>query len=127
MSLSFFSHSSQCWYPAVDYDYDCIDRNIAVPERADCNPIKWGKTSADRLPKIDEMKPHGSSYEGLVRMAMGGDRKLAAYLTWIKNMYGHSYNQRGPSSQGIDLAGYLSCIKYVAPVSSDGFRPRFVQ
>ena len=36
------------------------------------------------------------------------------------------YCVQGPTSQGLDLAGFLAKVRFEAPVDSDGFTRRFV-
>ena len=87
--------------------------------------IQWGKTAAE-LPKLQDLGLWGQSYEALVRQALGGDKILASYLAWLRSHFEAAYTRRGPCSKGIDFAGYLTHIRFQAPVDSDGFRRRFV-
>ena len=95
----------KCWWPSIDYG--CVDASI-------------------KLPRLKEMGLQGSSYESLVRNALSGNRALAGYLSWIRSMYTEKYSIQGPTSQGLDLAGFLAKVKFEAPVDSDGFQRRFV-
>ena len=36
------------------------------------------------------------------------------------------YCVQGPTSQGLDLAGFLAKVRFEAPIDSDGFARRFV-
>ena len=37
------------------------------------------------------------------------------------------YCTQGPTSQGLDLAGFLAKARFEAPIDSDGFARRFVK
>ena len=87
---------------------------------------QWGLTSADKLPKLQEFGVAGNSYESLVRNALAGNRPLATYLAWTRSMFNSKYASQGPTSQGVDLAGFLAKIKFEVPLDSDGFQRRFV-
>ena len=112
-----------CWWPAIDYG--CVDASIPVPQKARGSVEQWGLTAADKLPRLREMGLAGNSYESLVRNALSGNRALARYLSWIRSMYTEKYSTQGPTSQGLDLAGFLAKVKFQAPVDSDGFQRRF--
>ena len=116
---------SDLWWPAIDYDK--VNRKVSLPVNAQGSVPQWGKTCADRLPKLKELGFDGFAYEDLVRTALAGNRPLATYLGWIKGMYAGAYSQRGPSSQGLDLAGFLDCIGYEVPIDVDGFKRRFAK
>ena len=109
------------WYPPVNYQ--CVNALIEIPARDD--PIQWGKTAAE-LPKLQELGLWGQSYEAVVRQALGGDKALASYLAWLRSHFEAACTRRGPCSKGIDFAGYLTYIRFQAPVDGDGFRRRFV-
>ena len=111
------------WYFRVNYQ--CVNALIEIPARANHDPIQWGKTAAE-LPKLQELGLWGHSYEALVRQALGGDKALASYLAWLRSHFEAAYTRRGPCSKGIDFAGYLTYIRFQAPVDGDGFRRRFV-
>ena len=114
---------ADCWYPEVDYK--CVNTAVEVPARANRDPLQWGRTAAE-LPKLQDLGLCGQSYEALVRQALGGDKVLASYLAWLRSHFESAFTRRGPCSKGIDFAGYLTYIRFQAPVDSDGFRRRFV-
>ena len=111
------------WYPPVNYQR--VNALIDIPARANHDPVQWGKTAAE-LPKLQELGLWGRSYEALVRQALGGDKALASYLSWLRSHFEAAYTRRGPCSKGIDFAGYLTYIRFQAPVDGDGFHRRFV-
>ena len=114
----------KCWWPSIDYG--CVDASIPVPQKAQGSVEQWGLTAADKLPRLKELGLQGSSYESLVRQALAGDRVLAGYLSWIRSTFMQKYSTQGPTSQGLDLAGFLAKVRFEAPVDSDGFTRRFV-
>ena len=114
----------QCWWPSIDYG--CVDAAIPVLQKAKGSVEQWGLTAADKLPRLKEMGLQGRSYESLVRQALGGDRVLAGYLSWIRSSFMQKYRTQGPTSLGLDLAGFLAKVRFEAPVDSDGFTRRFV-
>ena len=114
----------RCWWPSIDYG--CVDASIPVPQKAQGSVEQWGLTAADKLPRLKELGLQGSSYESLVRQALAGDRVLAGYLSWIRSTFMQKYSTQGPTSQGLDLAGFLAKVRFEAPVDSDGFTRRFV-
>ena len=73
---------------------------------------QWGLTAADKLPRLKEMGLQGRSYESLVRQALSGDRVLAGYLSWIRSYFMQKYCVQGPTSQGLDLAGFLAKVRF---------------
>ena len=99
----------QCWWPSIDYG--CVDASIPVPQKAQGSVEQWGLTAADKLPRLKELGLQGSSYEALVRQALAGDRVLAGYLSWIRSTFMQKYSTQGPTSQGLDLAGFLGAIR----------------
>ena len=113
------------WWP--DVDYSKANPKVSLPGKAKGSVQQWGRTGADRLPKLKELGFDGYAYEDLVKVALAGHRPLASYLGWIKSTYAGAYSQRGPSSQGLDLAGFLDCIGFETPVDMDGFRRRFAK
>ena len=113
-----------CWWPSINYG--CVDAAIPVPAKANGSVEQWGLTAADKLPRLKEMGLQGRSYESLVRQALSGDRVLAGYLSWIRSYFMQKYCVQGPTSQGLDLAGFLAKVRFEAPVDSDGFARRFV-
>ena len=113
-----------CWCPSIDYG--CVDAAIPVPQKANGSVEQWGLTAADKLPRLKEMGLQGRSYESLVRQALSGDRVLAGYLSWIRSYFMQKYCVQGPTSQGLDLAGFLAKVRFEAPIDSDGFARRFV-
>ena len=112
------------WWPAVDYSH--TDPSVKIPPNAQGSVQQWGQTAAEKLPKLAEFGLSGRSYEELVKIAMTGHRPLAVYLGWLRSMFDDKYKKQGPSSHGVDLAGYLMAIRYEVPVDVDGFRRRFV-
>ena len=111
-----------CWWPAISYD--AVDPMVTVPARAG-TVEKWGRTCADKLPKLYKLGVGGLPYDSLVKQAMTGHTALASYLGWLQSQFNQKYQKQGPTSQGIDLAGYLAKIKFVVPVDGDGFQRRF--
>ncbi len=120
---SFGQKEAGCWYPEVDDK--CVNTAVEVPARANRDPYQRGRTAAE-LPKLQDLGLWGQSYQALVRQALGGDKVLASYLAWLRSHFESAYTRRGPCSKGIDFAGYLTYIRFQAPVDSDGFRRRFV-
>ena len=114
-----WQRKAECWYPEVDYR--CVNAAVEIPARANHDPIQWGRTAAE-LPKLQDLGLWGQSYEALVRQALGGDKVLASYLSWLRSHFEMAYTRRGPCSKGIDFAGYLTYIRFQAPVDSDGYR-----
>ena len=114
----------ESWWPGIDYGH--CDPTVPVPEKARGSVEQWGLTAADKLPKLQEMGLGGNSYESLVRSALAGNRPLATYLAWVPSTFTSKYASQGPTSQGLDLAGFLAKIKFEAPLDSDGFQRRFV-
>ena len=112
------------WWPGVDYSH--VDASVKIPPMAQGSVQQWGMTAAEKLPKLDEFGFTGRSYEELVKIALSGHRPLAVYLGWLRSMFDNKYKRQGPSSPGVDLAGYLMAIRYELPVNVDGFRRRFV-
>ena len=118
-----WQRKADCWYPQVNYQ--CVNAAVEIPARANRDPVQWGKTAAE-LPKLQDLGLWGQSYKALVLQALGGDKILASYLAWLRSHFEAAYTRRGPCSKGIDFAGYLTYIRFQAPVDSDGFRRRFV-
>ena len=109
-----------CWWPAISYE--AVDPMVPVPARAGT----VGRTCAESYRSCGQAWCiAGQPYESLVRQAMTGHTALASYLGWLQSQFNQKYQKQGPTSQGIDLAGYLAKIKFVVPLDGDGFQRRF--
>ena len=95
------------WYPPLDYDGG--DTRIPLPKGVP-GYREWGRT----IVTMAKFANGTSTFEDMVRMALGGSTEHIKYLCFIKEKFKTKISNE-PSSQGPDLCAFLYFIRFEPP------------
>ena len=95
------------WYPPLDYDGG--DRRIPIPKGV-ANAREWGRT----VVTMAKFANGTSTFEDMVRMALGGSTEHIRYLCFIKEKFKTKISNE-PASQGPDLCAFLYSLRFEPP------------
>ena len=95
------------WYPPSDYDGG--DTRIPIPKGV-ANAREWGKT----VVTMAKCANGTSTFQDMVRMAMGGSKEHIKYLCFIKEKFKTRISNE-PASPGNDLCAFLYFLRFEPP------------
>ena len=95
------------WYPALDYDGG--DTRMPLPKGV-ASYRDWGRT----IVTMAKFANGTSTFEDMVRMALGGSPEHIKYLCFIKEKFKAKISTE-PASQGPDLCAFLHFIRFEPP------------